>query len=334
MTLDERLQALAPLGFTPRQTRFLVTVALHSGYCLRRQYACFARVAYGKNVRSFLDDLVDRRLANRFSYRTNRGHLYHLHARSIYRALGHEDDRNRRHTSPAHVARKLMLLDLVLSEPGVEWFATEREKVALFTERWRVPLTDLPRSAPELDGDQVPPATTRYFGHKLPIGIAGDPPRGQFVYLATDAGALPFERFLRDHARLLRSLPAWTVIVAHGSHVAATTLWDSTFRRVVGGVDGLQTDAAQALEQYFVVRRAVERREFATLSVTDLQAFRVGQSRFIEPAIEALFKTWIAGGSDRIDPALLKSVLPDTGRLVVRTLPFTYTQFGAFAGVL
>src|SRR5688572_12185687 len=110
-----------------------------------------------------------------------------------------------------------MLLDLVLSEPDVEWVATEREKVALFTGRWPVPLTELPRSAPELEGDQVPPATTRYFGHKLPIGVAGDPPRAQFVYLATEAGAQPFERFLRDHARLLRSLPAWTVIVAHGS---------------------------------------------------------------------------------------------------------------------
>jgi hypothetical protein len=37
MTFDERVTALAPLGFTPRQTRFLVTAALHGGYCLRRQ---------------------------------------------------------------------------------------------------------------------------------------------------------------------------------------------------------------------------------------------------------------------------------------------------------
>ena len=109
---------------------------------------------------------------------------------------------------------------------------------------------------------------------------------------------------------------------------------DSTFRRVVAGVEGLQTNEAHALEQYFVARRSVERREFATLSVTDLQAFRVGQSRFVAPAINALFKTWIASGSDLLDPVLLKSVLPETGRLVVRTLPFTYTQFGAFAGVL
>ena len=38
MTFDERVRALAPLGFSERQTRFLVTVALHSGFCLRRHY--------------------------------------------------------------------------------------------------------------------------------------------------------------------------------------------------------------------------------------------------------------------------------------------------------
>lgn len=58
MTFDERVAALAPLGFTPRQTRFLVTAALHSGYCLRRQYLAFAGVRYGKNVCDFLEALV------------------------------------------------------------------------------------------------------------------------------------------------------------------------------------------------------------------------------------------------------------------------------------
>ena len=58
MTFEDRVRALEPLGFTPRQTRFMVTVALHSGYCLRRQYSAFAGVAYGKNVCDFLDRLV------------------------------------------------------------------------------------------------------------------------------------------------------------------------------------------------------------------------------------------------------------------------------------
>ena len=54
MTFDERVRALALLGFSERQTRFLVTVALHGGFCLRRQYMAFAGLTYGAGVRDFL----------------------------------------------------------------------------------------------------------------------------------------------------------------------------------------------------------------------------------------------------------------------------------------
>ena len=69
-------------------------------------------------------------------YRQDRGFLYHLHARSIYRALQQDDNRNRRRTSAAAIARKLMMLDFVIGEPGVDWYATEADKVAFFTQRW------------------------------------------------------------------------------------------------------------------------------------------------------------------------------------------------------
>ena len=111
------------MSLTPRQTRFIALVALHSGYCLRRQYLTFAGLRYGKSVREFLDGLVDRDFATRFAYRRDRGHLYHLCARSIYRAIDQAENRNRRHTSPALIARKLMLLDVVLRHPGREWYA-------------------------------------------------------------------------------------------------------------------------------------------------------------------------------------------------------------------
>src|SRR6266849_3871090 len=106
MTSAERVLALEPLGLTPRQARFVMTVALHGGYCLRRQYLTFAGVRYGKNVRDFLDTLVDRRVAERFSYQPNRGYVYHIRAKSLYRRLEQEDNRNRRHVSPAFIARK------------------------------------------------------------------------------------------------------------------------------------------------------------------------------------------------------------------------------------
>ena len=85
MTFIERVQALEPLGFSEVQTRFLVTVALHSGFCLRRHYTAFADLKYGQGVRDFLERLVARKLARRFAFRPDRGHVYHLHASSVLR---------------------------------------------------------------------------------------------------------------------------------------------------------------------------------------------------------------------------------------------------------
>jgi hypothetical protein len=211
MTFEQRVEAVEALGFTTRQASFLTFVALHSGYCLRRQYATFAGVSYGKNVRDFLDSLVARQLATRFSIRADRGHLYHLHARTVYRVLRQEHNRNRREASAALIARKLMLLDYVLSRPEVEWAATEEDKLDLFAERFGVLRDDLPRrefAASDPGGEP----TTRYFPHKLPVALAGDPPVVHFVSLVTDTTGRALEQFLQDHAGLLRHLPAWCVI--------------------------------------------------------------------------------------------------------------------------
>jgi hypothetical protein len=40
----ERAKALVPFGLTERQARFLVTVMLHSGVFVGRQYAAFAGI--------------------------------------------------------------------------------------------------------------------------------------------------------------------------------------------------------------------------------------------------------------------------------------------------
>ena len=42
MTDAERIDAVAKLGFTPRQAGFLVTVVLHAGVCLSRQYCAYS----------------------------------------------------------------------------------------------------------------------------------------------------------------------------------------------------------------------------------------------------------------------------------------------------
>jgi hypothetical protein len=217
-------------------------------------------------VQRFLEGLVTRRLVVRLTYRPDRGHVYHLHHWSLYRALGQEENRNRRHVAAALIARKLMLLDVVLSATDAEWIATEADKVALFTERLRVPLVDLPRRTFVSRGAN--PRTTRYFIQKLPIALVGDPPVVHLVYLATDGGTVPFEWFLREHARLLSGLPAWVVVVAHPSRVSATPVWDAVFRRFVSGDSAVTAARVCDLERYFVTRKAVEQNELARRSRT------------------------------------------------------------------
>lgn len=60
MTAEARVKAVVKFGFTERQARFLVTVMLHSGVCLLRQYTAFAGIVHGQKTRKFFAKLVRR----------------------------------------------------------------------------------------------------------------------------------------------------------------------------------------------------------------------------------------------------------------------------------
>jgi hypothetical protein len=335
MTFDERAQALAYLGLTPRQTRFLVTVALHSGFCLRRQFGAFAGVEYGKNVRNFLDQLVDRRLAARLHFEINRGHVYHVKARALYRAIGQDDNRNRRATSPALIARKLMLLDFALREPADEWCTTEQDKVALFRDRFQVPLAHLPRRVYVThDGRPEPPA--RYFLEKLPIFLAGQPPVVHFAFLVTEPSVQPFARFLCDHRGLLSRLPAWAVVVVCPPHTVDLNPFKSAFAAFQSGSNRPRdAHSAQDVRWYFATRKAVEENDVRALSVKLIDRFHGARRRFAGAAFESLYADWRTHGDQVLahveQPA--RPSMGSTGHLLTCELPFTYTQFGKLPGV-
>jgi hypothetical protein len=58
VTFNERVHVVAAKGFTERQARFLVTVMLHTGVCVPRQYARFCRIVHGQKTRKFFDKLL------------------------------------------------------------------------------------------------------------------------------------------------------------------------------------------------------------------------------------------------------------------------------------
>jgi hypothetical protein len=269
------------------------------------------------------------------AYRQDRGFLYHVHARSIYRALQQDDNRNRRRTSAAAIARKLMILDFVIGEPGPEWYATEADKVAFFTQRLGVPPRDLPQRTFAASDQRLTP-TTRYFVHKLPIGVAGDPPRLYFVSLALDPSGQGFASFLYDHARLLSHLSDWTIVAVGPKGWSNATGCRTLFDRYVAGIPAASMAwDRRDVARYFVTRRAVEANDLAHLSVTDLNHCREARRQFADPLVETLYARWLVDGDRVLDErdAGTHARVVSRGAFRACELPFTYEQFGDEAGV-
>ena len=207
MRAEDRITAIAELGFTERQARFLVTVMLHAGVCVPRQYATFAGTAYGHNVTTFFDRLVRRGYATAAVCLHNRAALYHLHHRALYRAIGQPHSRYRRPVSARQAIDRVMLLDGIISSPEVIWLATEDEKVAFFS--LMAPSIPLER-LPHLTVGTPPSARVRLFPEGLPIGVEANG-RVVFLYLATTSFDADLRAFVQREGDLFRALPGWTL---------------------------------------------------------------------------------------------------------------------------
>jgi hypothetical protein len=205
MNFDERVQAVAKFGFTDRQARLLVTVMLHAGMCVPRQYARFVGTAYGHNVTKFFDKLVQRRYATASDCLHNRAALYHVRHQALYRAIGQPQSRYRRPISARQAIDRVRLLDGVISHPELTWLATEEDKVAFFN-----------LMAPSLPPERLPHAGNassggvRFFPEALPIGVERSG-RVVLLYLVTGPFDSNIRSFLQRHAELLRALAGWTL---------------------------------------------------------------------------------------------------------------------------
>jgi len=155
-------------------------------------------VQYGQVVRDFLDHLVARQPAVRERGRADRGYLYHLRAKSLYRALGQEDNRNRRPVSLAATGRKLML-DFVIAHPDVPWAATEDDKAALCTAELGLSSADLPHQI-FTAADPMGTWTIWYFSAQVADRRDAEPRRLQLV-------ALPSSRRVRSSRGSFRTTP-------------------------------------------------------------------------------------------------------------------------------
>ena len=133
VTFDDRVKALGTRGFTDRQARFLVTVMLHSGVCMVRQYCAFAGMVYGQTARDFFARLTAHRIATAFDCAHKRARIYHIRNRALYQTIGEPHSRLRKPVTFARAIERVMLLDAVLGRSTSPWLATEGEKVEHFS---------------------------------------------------------------------------------------------------------------------------------------------------------------------------------------------------------
>jgi hypothetical protein len=227
-----------------------------------------------------------------------------------------------------------MLLDFVLAHGDVDWLATEADKLDLFADRFGVPRKDLPQRVYASPRPDVEP-TTRFFPHKLPIAVVGDPPVAQFVYLAAEHVGGGFDAFLQDHAGLFGRLAAWTVVAIGSPGLPALGSCESVFERFLARPAVGLVLRSDDLRWYLGTRKAVEAGELARLSVTDIDRFRTLRERFRGAAFDGVYADWLRRGdavlADR-DWAI-SAPRRSVGRLVIETLSFDYTQFGSLPGV-
>jgi hypothetical protein len=217
----------------------------------------------------------------------------------------------------------------------VEWLATEDDKVALFADRFEVPRRDLPQqefAATRAGG----PSTVRYFLHKLPIGITGGPPVPQFKALVTDAYGRTFESFLHAHASLLHHLPAWTVVAAAPQTCPGLAACPQVFARFLDRRSPGLGARPDEMRWFLHTRLAVDRGEWARLTVADLHRFRALRDRLDTPSVDELYRDWVRRGEAALEArrdAPAGAPEAPACRLVTETLPFDYSQFGSLPGV-
>ena len=324
MTFEERVQAMIDHGFTERQAGFLTTVMLHAGVCLGRQYCAYAGIVRGQKVHDFFRDLVANNHVSVYSRAHRKTHLYHVHAKTLYRAIGEPNNRHRRPVPLSRAIERLMVLDGVLADRRHRWLATEREKIAHFTRVTRLSRSELPHISFGVQPDE----TVRYFAEKLPIGIDPDGRRHVFIYLVTQRLPIDFRVFLHRYGNLLRTLPAWTVRVLVPPHlIGAVALHEAAAREELAMP--LPPATVDELRWYFEQRRDAAA---DPAIVADLR-FQRASAMFGAPRFRVLYRMWRRYGNRMLDattsPVTADALARRTGQVDCHVLAHTYQHLSA-----
>jgi hypothetical protein len=187
-----------------------VTVLLHAGVFVERQYCAFAGIVHGQKSTDFLARLIDEHFATPIATgKRHRGRMIHVHYKPLWAAIGEPDSRFRKAAAPGRMIERVMLLDAVLDDRELAWMGPSWDKQRHFVRLIGNRLDRL--DYPHLVFGEGPQAVVRFFPDELPLGVHPETERHVFVYLVTRPSPVDFRQFLLRHAPLLRALRQWTI---------------------------------------------------------------------------------------------------------------------------
>jgi hypothetical protein len=295
MNIDpQNIAAIASLGYTPEEARFLYIVAIHSGYFLPRQFLFSCDSKPEKRSHHFCAKLESRGHATwREYYRT--GGVYHLGSRTIYRRIGNENLRNRRPHSVEFIRTRLLLLDFVLANQSHNYLETEPDKLRFFCETLRIPPTAIP--AKSFEGGPRTEPTLRYFVDRFPLFTeqtdSSSPPVVTLSYVDPGYASLAgFANHIHAYLPLFRQLGDFSFLYIANSPVHFVRA-EERFSSLVK--TPLEADLSSEVLRYFRLRNAWELKKYASLSTNDVEWLKNATERFAGDRFDGWYRAWSSG---------------------------------------
>jgi hypothetical protein len=294
MNIDpESINAIASLGYTQDEARFLYIVAMHSGYFVPRQFLISSGAKRGKRSNNFAAKLESRGHATWREY-DRTGGVYHLVSKTIYRRIGNENLRNRRRHSVEFIRTRLLLLDFVLANTSYDYLETEPDKLRFFCQELGIPRTALP--AKNYEGSPRTEPTLRYFVDKFPMFIEGAESSSPVVTLSYvdpgQASLAGFANHLHTYLPLFRQLGDFSFLYIANSPVHSVRA-DGCFSSIVRA--RLDADVSSEILRYFQLRNAWDLKKYGSLSANDIEWLKEATHRFHGDPFDGWYRAWTTG---------------------------------------
>jgi hypothetical protein len=305
MNIDElHLTALQAHGYSREEASFLYIVATHSGYFAARQFLAFSGVCWGRRTSLFWNKLRANRHARTRPLPPKYRAIYHVFARQVYRDLGRENLRNRRHHEREYIEIRLAILDFVLANPKLDYLETEADKIAFFCEELKIPANRLPSKT--YFGKRTVQPTLRYFVDRFPMYLASSQDSASRVATFTfiqgaEANLSSFVHHLQAYATLFREMAEFRLL-----YLARTNAHFAKARELFHALVTvpLQANPADDLLRYFAIRKAWDLHEYGRLSEADLAFRNLSKARFSGDRFEHFYRAWKA---QRIDESHIRA---------------------------